>query len=73
MFGESYSGLEYDYRGLCHVYEELQEFDKYLEYQSTLDTWKLLREGREEENVRKIISFGNYLLIFYTLPPSHLL
>lgn len=51
MFGESYSGLEYDYRGLCHVYESLQEIDKYLEYQDTLDHWKLLREGREEENV----------------------
>lgn len=51
LFGESYSGLEYDYRGLCHVYESLEEIDKYLEYHEILETWKVLREGREEESV----------------------
>lgn len=51
LFGESYSGLEYDYRGLCHVYESLEEIDKYLEYHEILETWKILREGREEESV----------------------
>lgn len=51
LFGESYSGLEYDYRGLCHVYESLQEIEKCLEYHDILETWKVLREGREEESV----------------------
>ncbi|KAK2576022.1 hypothetical protein KPH14_007374 [Odynerus spinipes] len=44
LFGKSYSGLEYDYRGLLHVYTKLDERDKVLEYMDTLNHWKELRD-----------------------------
>ncbi|CAD6208397.1 GSCOCG00003404001-RA-CDS [Cotesia congregata] len=44
LFGKSYSGLEYDYRGLLHVYEKLHEYDKLLEYRDTLICWNDLRK-----------------------------
>ncbi|KAH0562793.1 amyloid protein-binding protein 2 [Cotesia glomerata] len=44
LFGKSYSGLEYDYRGLLHVYEKLHEYDKLLEYRDTLICWHDLRK-----------------------------
>ncbi|XP_037936526.1 amyloid protein-binding protein 2 [Teleopsis dalmanni] len=43
LFGHSYSGLEYDYLGLCHVYETLREFEKYLKYATILENWQTLR------------------------------
>lgn len=52
LFGESYSGLEYDYRGLCHIYELLNDLDKYLEYSRILDNWRNLRRRNEELEVR---------------------
>lgn len=51
LFGETYSGLEYDYRGLCHVYESLNDTEKYLEYALILDTWKQLKEEQNRVNV----------------------
>ncbi|XP_031628724.1 amyloid protein-binding protein 2 [Contarinia nasturtii] len=48
LFGSSYSGLEYDYKGLCNVYEQLNDTDKYLEYSNILDTWRMIREGNLE-------------------------
>lgn len=44
MFGESYSGLEYDYRGLVHVYHELEDVEKVAEYTYILNNWKLHRD-----------------------------
>ncbi|EFN75236.1 amyloid protein-binding protein 2 [Harpegnathos saltator] len=44
LFGKSYSGLEYDYRGLLHVYSKLDDFEKILEYTDTLTHWKELRD-----------------------------
>ncbi|XP_061387956.1 amyloid protein-binding protein 2 [Musca vetustissima] len=43
LFGRSYSGLEYDYLGLCHVYETLREYEKYLQYAHILENWQILR------------------------------
>lgn len=51
LFGETYSGLEYDYRGLCYVYENLNDTEKYLEYALILDTWKQLKEDQNRVNV----------------------
>ncbi|GAB0087221.1 Amyloid protein-binding protein 2 [Sergentomyia squamirostris] len=48
LFGDAYSGLEYDYRGLCHVYESLSNTDKYLEYSRILDTWRILRQENDD-------------------------
>lgn len=44
LFGKSFSGLEYDYRGLLHVYMELNEHEKVLECIDTLNQWKELRD-----------------------------
>jgi tetratricopeptide (TPR) repeat protein len=51
LFGATYSGLEYDYRGLCHVYEEIGDTDKYFEYANVLEDWRHLRaeNGRVSE------------------------
>ncbi|XP_071442757.1 amyloid protein-binding protein 2 isoform X2 [Hetaerina americana] len=44
LFGQSYSGLEYDYRGLLHVYTELGEVEKVAQYSFVLNHWKMLRD-----------------------------
>lgn len=44
LFGKSYSGLEYDYRGLVHVYTKLDNFEKIMEYMDALNHWKELRD-----------------------------
>ncbi|XP_015112577.1 amyloid protein-binding protein 2 [Diachasma alloeum] len=48
LFGKSYSGLEYDYRGLLHVYTEMREFEKIREYEAILQLWKELRDQHAE-------------------------
>ncbi|KAI8033644.1 amyloid protein-binding protein 2 [Drosophila gunungcola] len=50
LFGHSYSGLEYDYLGLCHVYETLHDFEKYLKYANTLENWQVLRGQNLTQN-----------------------
>ena len=47
LFSETYSGLEYDYRGLMHVYESLGDFDNSGVYMDTINRWKRLREETE--------------------------
>ncbi|XP_035242367.1 amyloid protein-binding protein 2 [Anguilla anguilla] len=46
LFGEGYSGLEYDYRGLIRLYGSLGDFEKELEYHDALSGWSRLRERR---------------------------
>ncbi|XP_058788660.1 amyloid protein-binding protein 2 [Phymastichus coffea] len=48
LFGKSYSGLEYDYRGLLHVYTKLEDHEKYLDYMDALNNWKELRDKNAE-------------------------
>ena len=43
LFSESYSGLEYDYRGLIHVYEHLGDEELWLKYSNKLQKWHTLR------------------------------
>lgn len=43
LFGQTYSGLEYDYRGLLHVYEQLNDNDNYIKFCDILDEWRLNR------------------------------
>lgn len=51
LFGPSYSGLEYDYRGLIQVYQQLHNWEKFLEFTQTLTEWKVLRDERDAETV----------------------
>ncbi|KAG7157760.1 Amyloid protein-binding protein 2-like [Homarus americanus] len=48
LFGEGYSGLEYDYRGLLHVYSIQANMEKCFKYQNVLAYWKLLRDEAQE-------------------------
>jgi tetratricopeptide (TPR) repeat protein len=52
LFGHTYSGLEYDYRGLLHVYEELQDHEKYLKFCDILDEWRILRSDEKKVKYR---------------------
>lgn len=47
MFGQTYSGLEYDYRGLLHVYEELHDNVNYVKFCDILDEWRILRSDEK--------------------------
>ncbi|KAK6637218.1 hypothetical protein RUM44_007632 [Polyplax serrata] len=44
LFGKGYSGLEYDYRGMIHVFTHLDDPQKVAEYSYLLNSWKVLRE-----------------------------
>ncbi|KAJ8403890.1 hypothetical protein AAFF_G00347580 [Aldrovandia affinis] len=44
LFGEGYSGLEYDYRGLIKLYNSVGKFEKVFEYHSVLAGWNRLRD-----------------------------
>lgn len=47
LFGESYSGLEYDYRGLIHIYDITGDMTRYDQYSNILEEWRLLREENQ--------------------------
>ncbi|KAB0793914.1 hypothetical protein PPYR_13534 [Photinus pyralis] len=50
LFGVFYSGLEYDYRGLIHVYTELNDIPNMLHYTHIMREWKFLRENHVTTN-----------------------
>jgi len=43
LFGDCYSGLEYDYRGLLRLYHAQGDTDRAAEYQAVLHEWSYLR------------------------------
>jgi len=52
LFGPSYSGLEYDYRGLIRVYEQTGQVHNFAKYILLLRTWKDLKEAKDTEENR---------------------
>lgn len=50
LFGEDYSGLEYDYRGLLRVYTKLNDREKAHNYRQILHHWKELRDQRAQRD-----------------------
>uniref|UniRef100_A0AAY4AM09 Amyloid protein-binding protein 2 n=1 Tax=Denticeps clupeoides TaxID=299321 RepID=A0AAY4AM09_9TELE len=44
LFGEGYSGLEYDYRGLIKLYDSVRNYHKVFEYHNILTNWNQLRD-----------------------------
>ncbi|EPY86534.1 amyloid protein-binding protein 2 [Camelus ferus] len=44
LFGEGYSGLEYDYRGLIKLYNSIGNYEKVFEYHNVLSNWNRLRD-----------------------------
>ena len=68
LFGPSYSGLEYDYRGLIQVYHLTRNYEKFLEYQEILDQWRMSREARVAEQVSLAVFHNFCRLTFEQLP-----
>ena len=66
LFGPSYSGLEYDYRGLIQVYHLTRNYEKFIEYQEILDQWRISREARAAEQVSKVVSITSIINNFPT-------
>jgi len=44
LFGDGYSGLEYDYRGLLKLYNSMRNYQGALEYHAKLHDWSELRD-----------------------------
>ena len=58
LFGPSYSGLEYDYRGLIKVYDETGDVQNFAKYILNLRGWLELKEAKEgEENHSDNLNF----------------
>ncbi|XP_046840274.1 amyloid protein-binding protein 2-like [Xenia sp. Carnegie-2017] len=51
LFGDGYSGLEYDYRGLIHIYKSTGNFEAMLNYSHVLDRWHELRKNKSDSEV----------------------
>ena len=54
LFGPSYSGLEYDYRGLIRVYEETDDWNNVYKYIYMLRDWKELKRAKESKNIEEM-------------------
>lgn len=44
LFGDGYSGLEYDYRGLLRLYQAKTDVQKSAHYTAVLHEWNMLRD-----------------------------
>jgi tetratricopeptide (TPR) repeat protein len=55
LFGQTYSGLEYDYRGLLNVYEHLSDNENYLRFCDILDDWRVMRSDEKRVNLNFFI------------------
>lgn len=63
LFGPAYSGLEYDYRGLCNVYEKLEDRENFLKYQDITENWRVLRTENEEGRVSVFIFYSFFKVL----------
>lgn len=50
LFGNGYSGLEYDYRGLLRLYQSRGDAEKATEYATILHEWNHLRDRKHNES-----------------------
>lgn len=72
LFGETYSGLEFDYRGLCHIYLQSQNYAKVVEYQTKLHQWNLLRDTVEIRKISNSSVKCKFFLFFGSLKSENL-
>lgn len=61
LFGPTYSGLEYDYRGLIKVYQITNDLNKYMEYINILEDWRISRDTRQAEQTVEVSEDGGNL------------
>ncbi|XP_066937070.1 amyloid protein-binding protein 2 isoform X1 [Macrobrachium rosenbergii] len=67
LFGEAYSGLEYDYRGLLRVYSIQANMEKCFKYQGILAYWKLLRDEAQETQTSPFVELSEPLRVLDTV------
>ena len=61
LFGEGYSGLEYDYRGLVRLYTQKGEYAKADHYRDIINQWSVLRDSQNAREVCKNRHY-NYII-----------
>ncbi|XP_044760514.1 amyloid protein-binding protein 2 [Coccinella septempunctata] len=68
LFGEAYSGLEYDYRGITHVYVKLSDTHNVHVYEQKMREWRRLRrQARAEENNNEILPVDQIVDTYFTM------
>jgi len=58
LFGDGYSGLEYDYRGLLRLYNAKGNTQKAAEYSSVLHNWNVLRDRMQHVEEHGALQFA---------------
>lgn len=53
LYGPTYSGLEFDYRGLIRVYQSTENIECLVLYTNTLHSWKNLKEEKESQELER--------------------
>lgn len=65
LFGSSYSGLEYDYRGLIHVYNKLKNQSLADYYNLKMSEWQQMRKNlKTEEKYEELMPLKSLLTNF---------
>ena len=54
LFGDGYSGLEYDYRGLLRLYRQVGNHSKAAEYAHILQQWNQIRDRNNAVEVKPL-------------------
>ncbi|XP_074030648.1 protein interacting with APP tail-1 [Leptinotarsa decemlineata] len=68
LFGDAYSGLEYDYRGLINVYSKLMDAQMALHYSYKMAEWKSLREKvKPALHTNKLLPLGELVNEYFCL------
>ncbi|KAK9888109.1 hypothetical protein WA026_000384 [Henosepilachna vigintioctopunctata] len=68
LFGEAYSGLEYDYRGITHVYVKLGDTDNVLLYKQKMREWRRLREQiKTEVKNEEVLPLNEIIQTFFSM------
>jgi len=54
LFGDGYSGLEYDYRGLLRLYRQIENFEMADRYANILQQWNRIRDRNNAIEVKPL-------------------
>ncbi|BFZ18781.1 hypothetical protein BsWGS_21820 [Bradybaena similaris] len=54
LFGEGYSGLEYDYRGLVRLYTQRGDYDEATHYNDIINQWSVIRDTQNAREVNPL-------------------
>ncbi|KAK0057214.1 amyloid protein-binding protein 2 [Biomphalaria pfeifferi] len=54
LFGEGYSGLEYDYRGLVRLYTQIGDFVQAAHYNDIINQWSVIRDSHNAREINPL-------------------